>query len=831
VNESSAPARAEPKWTFSRALLILLVLVLWAEATLALMRSTRSAEGSARILRAAGLFVALLPFFGLLVYRARWVFGFFRSVSVGVVNLILIGVGAIIGVLFQQEDPYQPTPAAAVSELVSQEGAAPERPWTSAQRFAYQDYLSFRNAQTFFTYHLLDSLGLRGAMGFHGPRPGAAVEDKEALANLGLRLPELRTRFGEEFAIAIESQSETGLRTRSKNAEIRELESRWDDLWWSTFVWADRLDFRRAYRSDWYAVFWTVLFCGVLSNTFRGGAKRLLKPKMWGFLVTHVGVLAVIAGGFLGRHTEERGILELHIGEQGGSYTTYQGGSAVFHNHRLFGEGKAFQVRLDEFRADHHDVLDVVFAQRAADGQPTFEFELARQPKLRVFAGKTAAYDWTGADGEPRLRLEVLEHAKQARTRFSLRAASPEEPGFPVARFRLEDSHGHAEADAFLVSSPVPGQDFAWPHGPSGTRVRLESVRDEAAARLRLAAPVTESYGRFILPPDSPAGSEQVMNAWPGERAEFQAGGAAYTVEFLAATPDFHLLGGGEGVLEAAPLEQDEKLTDPRNPAAQVRIRSADGREELRWILEREFSRADLLFPELKLSFRWDSWTAPALRRVIFFAFDNGAVSCGDLGLPDSLRPVGPGPFELSLSDGSRMIVLEAFAHGTGEPSFEEIPGADFYATDPPAIRLRVTTPGGERELVMDAAEQRPELIEYPGPNGTTRLVALNFREDRDEGELPIEWRSRLTILEQDAAGSWQEVDGGDIRVNDYFRHGGFRFFQTNHNPADPTYSGIGVVYDPGIELVLYGLYTVMFGTMAVFLVKPLFTRRHRGSD
>lgn len=828
---AAAPARAEPKWTFGRGLLTLLVLVLWAEAAMALVRATRGAEGGSRTWYAAGLFLALLPFFGLLVYRAREVFAFFRSVSVGVVNLVLIGVGAIIGVLFQQEDPFQPTPPGAVAELVSQDGAAPAQPWTGAQRFAYQDYLSFRNAQAFFTYHLLDSIGLRGAMGFGGPRPGQSDADREALANLQQRLPGLRDRFGEEFTIAIEAQSETGLRTRSKNAEIRELETRWDDFWWSTFVWADRLDFRRAYRSDWYAVLWTVLFCGVLSNTFRGGWRRLLKPKMWGFVLTHVGVLAVIAGAFLGRLTEQRGILELNVGEQSGSYMLYEGQRAELHDHRLFGADQPFQVRLDAFRADHHDVLDVVFAQRAADGQPTFEFELARQPKLRVFAGKTAAYDWTGPDGSARLRLEVLEHAKQARTRFALRAAAADEPGFPVARFRLEDEHGHAEEEAFLVSSPLPGQNFAWPHGPSGTRVRFESARDEGAARARLTESIAAGYGELTLPPETAAGTAQTLAAQAGASAEFRAHGAVYRVEFLEATPDFHLLAGGEGALEAAPLAGEEELTEPRNPAARVRITAADGREELRWVLEQDFERQDLIFSDLHLRFRWDSWTAPARHRVIFFALDDGRVLCGDVGSPDSLRPVGPGEFTLPLADGSRMVVLEAYAHGTGEPSFEELSNAEFYDTAPPAIRLRVTTPGGARELVMDAAEQRPELIEYEGPNGATRLVALNFREDRDDGELPIEWRSRLTIMVPDAAGGWREGPGGDIRVNDYFRHGGFRFFQTNHNPADPTYSGIGVVYDPGIELVLYGLYTVMFGTMAVFLVKPLFTRRHRGSD
>ena len=57
--KSAAPARSDPRWTFPRALGALLLLVCWAEATLALMRLTRSAEGGSRLVHAAGLFLAL----------------------------------------------------------------------------------------------------------------------------------------------------------------------------------------------------------------------------------------------------------------------------------------------------------------------------------------------------------------------------------------------------------------------------------------------------------------------------------------------------------------------------------------------------------------------------------------------------------------------------------------------------------------------------------------------------------------------------------------------------------------------------------------------------
>ncbi len=823
-------AREGVRWSFPVALAALLGLMLWAEAALALARATRTADGPLRLMHSAGLFLALLPFFALLVYRGRVVFGFFRSITIGVTNLVLIGLGAIIGVLFQQEDPFQPTPPGAVQSLREHGGGeAGAGTWSREERLAYQDYQSFRTAQAFFAYHLLDNLHLRGAMGFGDPQPGEALEDRAAMSNLAGRLPELRSRFGEEYAVAVESQSETGLRTRARNAEIRVLEEQWDDLWWTLFVWADRLDLRRAYRSDWYAVLWAVLFCGVLSNTFRGGWRRLLRPRMWGFAITHAGVLAVIAGGYWGRVAEQRGMLELHVGEQSGRFMLYEGRQVDLSDRSFLGDGTPFRVRLDAFRADHHDVLDVVFLETGADGSDYAEFELAQQPKIRVFEGKTAAYDRTG-DGEPRLRLEVLEHARQADTRLRLRAADDGEPGFPVARFRLLGADGSALDEGYLIESPMPGREMAWPHGPSGTRVRFVTVHDAAAARAHLAVPVPERFGQILLPPHDAAGSAQILTAAPGAARDFAAPGGPYCVELLAATPDFRLQAGAGGELAAAPLEQPLERTAPRNPAVQLRIVAPDGREENRWILEQEFHREGLTFPDLAFQFRWDAWAAPALRRVEFFALPDGGLMAGEVGAPDTLREMPARGFTLDFDGGERMVVEEAFARGTGDLDFTPLAGGDFYDTAPPAIRLSVTTPGSQHEFVMDAGDVRPEFVEYSAPDSAPRRVALLFREDRDQGELPIEWRSRLTILVPDGAG-WRAEATGDIRVNDYFTYGGYRFFQTNHDPADPTYSGIGVVYDPGIEPVVFGLFSVMFGTIGVFLIKPLFTRQHRGTE
>ena len=52
--------------------------------------------------------------------------------------------------------------------------------------------------------------------------------------------------------------------------------------------------------------------------------------------------------------------------------------------------------------------------------------------------------------------------------------------------------------------------------------------------------------------------------------------------------------------------------------------------------------------------------------------------------------------------------------------------------------------------------------------------------------------RVKSDALAQVEAGAEEDRE---IRVNDYFHHDGYRFFQTNAIPQLPNYSGIGVVY------------------------------------
>jgi len=594
-NTSSATTSVKKyRWTFRAAFLTIFVLMLWAELLVHLVEvplALESGEGRAPYL--VGLFFTLLPIGALLSFRWQFVAQFFRSIKVGVATMILIGVGSTVGVLFQQEDVNQPLPKGAVEQLADLGASDPGDGWPRAARHAYSVYQDFRQAQGFFVYHLLDSLGFHDSLGVTDRIDEDAIAKK--IANLDKRMPELTSRFGEEFAVALRAQSETGLKTRGKNAEIEEFVLNNDAPWFTVFYWADRLDFNRAYHSDWFAALWAILFFSILSNTFRGGWRRLMRFDKLGFTLSHGGMLLVIVGGLVGRIYEERGILNIHIGEKATTWESWSRERMSFGNHNsaafqafpanLF-SGEEFSVRLDAFRADPHDVLDVFYVNREYDeeGHVTGvleEFQLAEQPKHRVYTGQTLHYDWGELDGQQQAYLELI------------------------------------------VEEYVP------------------------------QATISETQPVKILP----------------------------------------------------------------------------------------------------------------------------------------------------------------------------LQGVDYYDSTPGVIRLRVNANGIETDSFVLAAKDRDHaFVEYVGPNGQKREAYLRFREDISGG-MPLEWRSTLSV--QNPQG--ETVGQGEVRVNDYFYHNGYRFFQTNHNPQDPTYSGIGVVYDPGITTVLLGFWAVMIGTLLAFLVNPILKRKHRG--
>lgn len=295
-------------------------------------------------------------------------------------------------------------------------------------------------------------------------------------------------------------------------------------------------------------------------------------------------------------------------------------------------------------------------------------------------------------------------------------------------------------------------------------------------------------------------------------------------------------------------------------------------------------------FDDLVLKLEWDRWRSPGPPRyVLAWGGDVAPMLYGEDGTTQELSPGEM--LDLPEVAGVRLERALENARTEKNIRFEPnrvVSGFDesFYSVDPKGLELEVILDGGlptESRQVVRMASTKESLADFwQSPDGS--FYVQFFENDR---VMPFEWRSVLSIYEPAPDGrarvysgatgleldlpeeqrrdlvTWYEANQGryqgefalirdqdgdgksdfigygvrvdigpeaerEIRVNDYFRYKGYRFFQTNAIPEIPTYSGIGVVFDPGIETVLAGMYIVIGGTVIAFILRPIFTARRR---
>jgi hypothetical protein len=264
------------------------------------------------------------------------------------------------------------------------------------------------------------------------------------------------------------------------------------------------------------------------------------------------------------------------------------------------------------------------------------------------------------------------------------------------------------------------------------------------------------------------------------------------------------------------------------------------GQDERRLLLEgvdwETFGRQKLFtHKDLVLKLDWERWTSPGPPRYVLHWSPDGKAEL--LASDGSSTPVRagevlplPGPTRVTpaslLTNARYEKQIEFLAPPIEGPHFDE----HFYATDPLGLEIAVTsdpgTPNEHREVVKMASTD--ESLANMWADDSQQFYLRFYGNDR---ALPFEWRSVLSVWKKDADGKPYKVDLGpegerEIRVNDYFHYMGYRFFQTNARPEMPTYSGVGVVYDPGIPVVLLGMYLTIAGTMLAFIVRPILERK-----
>jgi hypothetical protein len=632
----------------------------------------------------------------------------------------------------------------------------------------------------------------------------------------------------------------TSFASQPKMADIAQFTARHDSAFRGFFDLATALELNRAYKSSWFATLLFLLAVSVGLNTFRGPPRKWLGPRKLGGTVTHVGLVAMLLGGGLSKLQSERGIMHLDLRE--GPKNEY---------FRYYDSAKRsampFWVGLDRFARKEWKQLEVHFPNEGLTSTP---------PSYTLWPGRELELDYvTKEDGSqrPGLRLRVLELADEARVRPPDVREAGEADGSqalgPLAKLTLTlpaeevdhvdepgsgHDHGPKEMPVFLAPT---GQNAHFFDPGWGFRVMAHHGGGAAEELFPVADGQGPLLGELSLRVD--LAGDVVPRTVPIHLGETVGVPGGYVVTVERAVAHFRLENGTE-VVDERPLEQ----VRPDNPGIWVSITgpepegadagAAAPEPERRLVLEAIDSEESGLqdnykFEGLVLGFRWSRWNAPGPPRFVLdwsggegrLLGEDGTsvgITAGrDLALPSTSRVTPLGFFDNAVLERA----IDFMPEKTGSDGVDE----DFYLRAPRGLALEVIrnpdTPQETSQIVRLASTS--DYLANWWPSQDERFALRFFENTRI---MPFEWRSVLSVWNRDARGELVKVDLGpqaerEIRVNDYFQHRGYRFFQTNADPSYPTYSGIGVVFDPGIPLVIFGMYTIIVGTVLAFLFWP----------
>jgi len=843
---ADAPVPRKPfRWGFASAAALIVGLVIAGQVALSVLGLV--VDGAATPLQSAAFGGFVLATAVFLVIQREGVLRFFRTMHVGVtlvtLSLVAVGVGVLVPQITGFEDPtervpnvrdiprdvfeaYVPAPKAKSDEDFRRRPddhpalASLTADQVSRLKKWKNEYAAFRWAEGFFVYHMLHIYGLG--------MPEAALPP-----GIDEKLDRFEDRYGIEERDNREKQMNAAFTGRIKSQEIGTLIRENEPAFRRAFEICTALDLNRTYKSNWFATLLGLLFLGVLSNTFKGGPSKWFTLEKGGYMLVHLGVLTLLGGGLWSKLHTDRGILHLEIGKA--PRDVYDGFHDSSKPRRM-----PFALSLEEFARRDWKTLEIGFFDEDFKSNP---------PQYTLWPGRKLALDHVESDGgkkRPRIEVEVLEVHERAVV-GAPRWWDAEKPGDPEGLGPLvildaldraavaAASQEGAQPDVrprsvFLTPDPrmPPYLDPAW-------KFRLAVAHDLSEERIRaLTNPEHDGRIGWLAMRVAAAGDVEPLVV-PIRVGETVDGPAGYRVRVVAAAGDLRFDPKTKSeILDPRPLDQQY----PENPGIVVEILQAGGASERRVVSESFDAESmgmqkEFAYPDLALNLEWERWTSPGPPRyVLAYGPDREPALVSEKG---NSVPVKAGDV-LQLPGETRLTAREMLRNVRFETPIEYDPAADyisgpqydadFYSRSPTGVVLRLTTERG--------TPQESTRILRMASTETGRANAWSSSDQRfwiryfeNSAAMPFEWRSVLRVHEKDTSGVLQEVDVGDprereIRVNDYLVHRGYRFFQTNADARFPDYSGIGVVYDPGIPFVLYGMWLTIFGTVVAFVLRPI---------
>ena len=839
------------KWGFFAAAGVALVAMVMAQIAGSLLETFGDQGFGARELVLLGFLGSVAGF--LWIQRSA-VKAYFRSMKTGVALVVLSTIAIAVGVLVPQidgfEDPTERVPV--VSDIpretlrswldVDHTNLQPLAGLTADQRARAvrwrEQYRAFRWAEGYFLYHVLHPYGI-GLPSGTLPAPALAGLDK------------FEQRYGKEERDNRQKSMTAAFGGREKSEEIGKLVRENEDAFLRAFEVSTTLHLNRTYKSHWFAMLLAMVLTGILYNTFTGAPRTWFSWRRSGFIMVHLGVVTLLIGGALSKWKTDRGIMHLVLGAD--PQAGYWGHFSPDKPREM-----PFALSLERFARRDWKTMQVVFNGDDFKSNP---------PEFTLWPGRVVELDRrVGDDGvaRPHVVVETLELAERAtvdRPRFweSPEPGHPENLG-PIASLRV------VGGESSYLKPDVPGRNTFYDPRWSW-RLAVVEGGEAKAARAYLTSPDEERLGWLSV---RVAAAGQVESRRYPIRLGETIDAGDYQVVVREAMADFRLDSNGKTeIRDPRPIH----TVAPRNPGVWLEITpTRGGHTERRLVLEAlKAEEHDLQkrfeYSELVADLEWDRWLSRGpTRAVLHYArdgaatvyFDDGREAAATKGTTIDM----PGESELLVEELVHEARLEKVV--TFDPEAEHIDDPEFspyfYTTDPTGAILRVTidkgTPKERVETVTMASTDQSLANIWISPD-----ESFYIRYYENDAGFPFEWRSVLAVHEHECQlPAWRRflggftrgfagrndhldagcdldklvrVDAGDerareIRVNDYFKWRGYRFFQTNADPRNPRYSGIGVVYDPGIPIVLIGMYLTIFGAVVAFVLRPIFSSKNR---
>ncbi len=552
------------------------------------------------------------------------------------------------------------------------------------------------------------------------------------------------------------------------------------------------------YHSRWFSALLGILALNVFAatvNRFPWGRRRI------GFLITHAGLLVLLAGAII---TYEYGI-EGQVG---------------------FEEGQT----ADSMTLLDRSLLKATRRDPVGGGSVSTEFLFQPGP-VDWPAGKRLALGQMGG-----VAVEVLRFYRHARAEEDW-VEDPSGRGSPALRFELAGPDGRPVREEWLVADDFGSQMFVGPVKFEFQRLPSESMLED-----------------FLNPPTDMGRDGVLSMHYEGrmERVEvgknlgrkIPVGGGKMLVEIAEYLPNAAPGSAGKFV---------SRGQEPANPLLELRVTSPGNDRRIRQIAFAKFPflNFDGVHGQncpVKFVYHHPAMTPDF--GVEFFQAPDGKIHCrvGQHGKYESLGAVSRGQ-PIDVAGQFTVSIADVLSHARREISFSPLDlGAGEQRVAEPAVLARVSADGTTEEIWLQRNHPEFGRSRIRTQQGTVEvrfeneslplgfsLQLIRFERGLNPGRMgDASFSSRVRLID-----SRQQIDEERvISMNAPLTHGRYTFYQSSFQELGEGKSAsiLSVAYDPGRFLKYFGSLMICAGIAVMFYsrfvgfggVAALFDRRGR---